>query len=609
MRIDHEQTAPAHLPRTQGRPRVREEHREEPLSQQPGQLIAWLVRRRWWQFSALWLSIIMAASLGVAAQYGMKLIVDAMSLQRPAESVWAFLTLFIGLVMAESVFWRLSGWIGCNTVVDVGIDVRTRLFAYLSAHSVDFVTRNSSGALGGRITATAGSTGALIATLTWRIAPPCVDFLGAVVLLMTIQPWMAVALVCFVLLMAAALALFGRRGRPLHQAYAAANSKVTGELVDLVSNLWTIKSFSAREREIRRVAEVTGSEGQAHRTSWLFLEQARVLHDVCVWIMTGTMMTWSIHRWLEGTSTAGDVVLVSALSFRILHGSRELALAFVEATQHVGVLREMLGVIAIPHDPQDAPGAKAFQPGAGSIRLQDVDFAYRDGSPVLKNFSLDIPAGQRVGIVGPSGSGKSTLLGLIQRLHDVQAGAVIVDGQDVRTVSQESLRAAIAVVPQEISLLHRSISQNLRYGRPDATDAELKAVAEAAHVDEFVRDFPQGYETLVGERGVRLSGGQRQRVGIARAMLKDTSIFLLDEATSALDTAAERQIHAALHRAMEGRTVVAVAHRLSTVASFDRIVVLCQGRVVEDGHPEQLRRAGGLYQRLWNAQAKGQNVA
>lgn len=581
---------------------------ETSLPQEPSGLIFSLVRARRWQFVALWLTIVCAASFGVAAQYGMKLIVDAMSAQHTGEAIWRYLALFIGLITAESVFWRLSGWLGCNTVIAVGIDVRLRLFRYLSAHSVDFVTRNSSGALGGRITATAGATGALVAALTWKIAPPCIDFVGAVVVLSTIQPWMAVALICFVSLIAGALAAFGRRGKPLHEAYATENSKVTGELVDLVSNLWTIKAFSAREREIRRIAECTAREGQAQRRSWLFLEKARVLHDVCVWVMTGTMMTWSIHRWLEGTSTAGDVVLVSTLSFRILHGSRELALAYVEATQHVGVLREMLRVIAVPHDPADAPGAAPLRPAA-SIRLEGVDFSYPDGMQVLKSFSLHIPAGQRVGVVGPSGSGKSTLLALVQRLYDVQAGAILLDGQDVRTVSQDSLRESICVVPQEISLLHRSIRDNLRYGRPEATDEELETVACAAHCEDFINELPHGYDTLVGERGVRLSGGQRQRVGIARAMLKNAPILLLDEATSALDTAAERRIHAALHRLMAGHTVVAVAHRLSTVASLDRIIVLHQGRVVEDGPPERLRHAGGLYEQLWKAQAKGQETA
>jgi ATP-binding cassette subfamily B protein len=325
--------------------------------------------------------------------------------------------------------------------------------------------------------------------------------------------------------------------------------------------------------------------------------------------MAGTMMTWSIHKWLQGTSTVGDVVVVSALSFRILHGSRELALSLVEASQHLGIVRETLGVIAAPHDPEDAPNPVPFVRGTGTIQLDAVDFAYPDGTQVLRNFSLDIPAGQRLGMVGPSGSGKSTVLALVQRLQDVQAGAVRVDGQDLRSVQQDSLRDAIAVVPQEILLLHRTIGENLRYGRPAASDEEVRAIARAAYCDEFISRLPQGYETVVGERGARLSGGQRQRVGIARALLKGAHFLLLDEATSALDTASERQIQAAIAHLMRARTVVAVAHRLSTVSSFDRVVVLVQGRIVEDGPPCRLRHAGGLYEQLWNAQAKGQETA
>jgi ATP-binding cassette subfamily B protein len=577
------------------------------LPQGPVQLLLALALRRRWHFAALWASIILAASFGVAAQYGMKLIVDAMAAGQH-DAIWTWLALFIGLIAAESVFWRLSGWLGCNTVVAVGIDVRLQLMDYLSGHSVDFVTRNGSGALGARITATAGATGALVATLTWKIAPPCVDFVGAAVVLLSIEPWMAAALSMFVVLVAAIIIAFGRRGRPLHQAYAAENSKVTGELIDIVGNLWTVKAFSARQREYRRVQAMTAHEGRAQRRSWLFLEKARVLHDLCLWAMAGTMMTWSIQKWLADTGTAGDVVVVSALSFRILHGSRELALSLVEASQQMGVVRDMLSVLGVPQQPRDAPDAAPFVAGAGGIALQAVAFAYPGGAQVLDGFSLDIPPGQRIGIVGPSGSGKSTLLALVQRLHDVGSGAVCIDGQDVRRVRQDSLRAAIAAVPQEISLLHRSIGENLRYGRPDASEEELRAAARAAHCEEFIAELPQGYDTVVGERGARLSGGQRQRVGIARAMLKDASILLLDEATSALDSASERQIQAALRRAMRGRTVIVVAHRLSTVAGLDRVIVLVHGRIVEDGPPARLKHAGGMYERLWNAQAQGQET-
>jgi ATP-binding cassette subfamily B protein len=224
---------------------------------------------------------------------------------------------------------------------------------------------------------------------------------------------------------------------------------------------------------------------------------------------------------------------------------------------------------------------------------------------VFRNFNLDIPAGQKIGLVGPSGAGKSTLISLIQRLDDVQAGRILIDSQPVTEVTQDSLRARIAVVPQDIALFHRSVLENIRYGRPEATDKDVYKAARDAYCDDFIRELPQGYDTIVGERGVRLSGGQRQRLGIARAFLKNAPILILDEATSALDTQSEREIQMALAELMRGRTVVAIAHRLSTVASFDRIVVLVDGKIAEDGPPSILKEEGGMFEDLWRLQVKG----
>ncbi|HEY0418492.1 MAG TPA: ATP-binding cassette domain-containing protein, partial [Acetobacteraceae bacterium] len=232
-------------------------------------------------------------------------------------------------------------------------------------------------------------------------------------------------------------------------------------------------------------------------------------------------------------------------------------------------------------------------------------FAYYDRRDAVRDIDIVIPAGQKVGIVGPSGAGKSTLVALLQRLHDVQHGTILIDGQPISAVTQDSLRAVMAVVPQEITLFHRSILENIRFGRPGATDDEVVAAARAAACDGFVRHLPQGYDTIVGERGTKLSGGQRQRIGIARAFLKDAPILILDEATAALDTASEMEIQRALVGLMRDRTVIAVAHRLSTLAAFDRVIVMSDGYVAEDGPPAELRRQGGLFDHMWRLQADG----
>jgi ATP-binding cassette subfamily B protein len=564
------------------------------------------VRMRPWLFGTVFTVIVGAAACAVGVQYAMKLLIDAMDAEnRQAALVWAPLALFIGLIAMENVLWRLGGVIGSKAVIATGVDLRLDLFEHLTGHPMRYFNQHFSGALGNRVTTAAAATGGLFSTLIWNIVPPITDFLGAVIVLSTIRWPMALALIASVLLVGWLLIVFGIRGRQVHRTYAELASKASGELVDVVSNVWTVKAFSARARERQRLSGELGVEARAQRKSWMYIEKARLIHDVCLVLMAGGMLAWAITLWRGGSITTGDVVIVSALTFRILHGSRDLALALVGTAQQFGVINETLQVIAQPHEVRDPGHAAKLRAVLGAIRFENVSYTYPDGREVFEGFDLDIPAGQRVGLVGPSGAGKSTLISLIQRLDDVQGGRILIDGQPITEVTQDSLRARIAVVPQDIALFHRSVLENIRYGRPDATDEEVYGAARNAYCDGFIRELPQGYDTIVGERGVRLSGGQRQRLGIARAFLKDAPILILDEATSALDMQSERDIQMALADLMRGRTVVAIAHRLSTVASFDRVLVLVDGRVYEDGPPALLRKEGGLFKDLWRLQVEG----
>jgi ATP-binding cassette, subfamily B, bacterial len=302
----------------------------------------------------------------------------------------------------------------------------------------------------------------------------------------------------------------------------------------------------------------------------------------------------------------GDVVLTVSISFRILHGSRDFAFALVNATQFIARIAESIQVIGEDHSVVDEPDARQLIHLGGSVEFENVDFAYPGGRQVFHGLDLRIEPGQRVGLVGPSGAGKTTLISLVQRLADVDGGRVLIDDQDIRAMTQDSLRSAIAVVPQDISLFHRSVLENIRYARPDAANDEIFAAAKAARCDDFINALPEGYATIVGERGTKLSGGQRQRIGIARALLKNAPIVVLDEATSSLDSASEIEIQRALEVLMQGRTVLAIAHRLSTVTKFDRVVVLQHGRVVEDGPPAELRRRHGLFDRMCRLQENNQ---
>ena len=337
-----------------------------------------------------------------------------------------------------------------------------------------------------------------------------------------------------------------------------------------------------------------------------YMEKLRLLHAAVTAGLTAGLLAWAILLWEQGTASSGDVVLVTSLGFTILHGTRDLAVALVDTTQHVARLSEALATLLLPHELIDAHHARRLEQPRGRVEFRHVTYAYPASSQsVLDDFNLVVEAGTRIGLVGRSGSGKSTVLSLLQRLREIPEGLILLDGHDIAELTQDSLHDAIGVVPQDVSLFHRSVMENIRYGRPDATDAEVKAAAEAASCRQFIEALPEGYDTEVGDRGVKLSGGQRQRLAIARAFLRNAPILLLDEATSALDSESEAAVQRALDRLMEGRTVIAVAHRLSTLKNFDRIVVMQNGRILQDGTPQELERSNGPFRDLLMRQSTG----
>ena len=574
-----------------------------------GVFIVHYLRSRPIQFLALFGLVLGGSACAVGVQYGMKLMIDAMTTgAHHPKALHIALTVFVSLVAAEAVMWRLSGWLGARTTIKAGVDIRLDLFRHLAGHSMRYFQDQMGGALGHRVTATAGAFGAIVNRMVWDIAPPCVSFLGALLLFSTLDGGMTMALAGFVGLTTASLVAVGLRGRHHHRAYARRSSETGGELMDVIGNMLAVKTFSARERERARLAGAFGDEAQAHTRSWLYNEKIRVANDVALVIMAAATLVWSAHLWRIGKITPGDVVLVSTLTFRLLNGSRDLAMSLIDMGQQYSFIGETLRLVGQPHALLDPAMPRRAPARDGAITLDKVSFGYRPETPILHNLNLHIPPGQRVGLVGASGAGKSTLTQLVQRLYDVNSGQVLVDGQPVQQYAQDELRGRIAVVPQEVSLFHRSVMENIRFGRPEATDAEVFAAARAAHCD-FIADLYDGYDTVVGERGAKLSGGQRQRIGIARAFLKDAPILILDEATSALDAESEAAVQLALGDLMEGRTVLAIAHRLSTLTDMDRILVLADGEVIEDGSPFELQRRGGAFARLWRMQTDSRVVA
>jgi len=544
---------------------------------------------------------ILAAVLGavicsVSTQYGVKFLVDTLS-RGAGASVWTAFFLLGGLIAADNLLWRLASWIANYTFVAVTGDLRRDLFRHLTGHSPSYFADRLPGMLTSRVTATSNAVFTAENMFVWNVLPPCVATVAAIALVCTISLPMAAALATVAGIMVLLMFRIAAAGRPLHHDFAGKAAAVDGEMVDVVSNMPLVRAFGGFLREHRRFDLTVDREMDARRRSLFYLEKLRIFHAVVTITLTLALLAWAIMLWTNGEATTGDVVLACTLGLSVLQATRDLAVALVDVTQHLARLAEAVATLLVPHELRDHPEAAPLVRRGASVEFERIGFRYPDGLQIFDDFSFRFKPGERVGLVGHSGGGKSTLFALLQRFYDVQQGRVLLDGQDIARVTQDSLRDAIGVVPQDISLFHRSMMENIRYGRPDASDDQVLEAAIAARCD-FIERLPAGMRTIVGDRGVKLSGGQRQRIAIARAFLKDAPLLLLDEATSALDSESEEIIREALARLMRGRTVIAIAHRLSTVRNFDRIVVLQTGRAIQDGPPDQLMRRQGLYREL-----------
>jgi ATP-binding cassette subfamily B protein len=545
------------------------------------------------------LAVLAAVTCSVSTQYGIKFLVDALSAgPEGTVSVWVPFGVLVSLIAADNLLWRVASFIASRTFVAVTGDLRRDLFRHLTGHAPSYFADRLPGMLTSRVTATSNAVFTVENMFVWNVLPPCVATLGAIALLTTVSVPMAAGLSLIAAMLVVAMFRLAAGGRPLHHDFADKAAAVDGEMVDVIGNMPLVRAFGGLHREYRRFHDTVDRELTARRRSLIYLEKIRLFHAAITIALTVGLVAWAITMWQRGLATTGAVVLVATLGLSVLHATRDLAVALVDVTQHMARLSEALATLLVPHELRDHPEATTLVRHGATVTFERVGFNYPDGRKVFDNFSLQLEPNQRVGLVGPSGSGKSTMFALLQRFYDVQRGHIRIDRQDIARVTQESLREAIAVVPQDISLFHRSIMENIRYGRPGASDDDVQAAAIAAHCMTFIEALPGGISTIVGDRGVKLSGGQRQRIAIARAFLKDAPIVLLDEATSALDSESEEAIRQALDHLMRGRTVIAIAHRLSTLRNFDRVVVMQGGCVVQDGPPNKLMRRDGVYREL-----------
>ncbi|YCI06075.1 ABC transporter ATP-binding protein/permease (plasmid) [Ensifer sp. D2-11] len=461
-----------------------------------------------------------------------------------------------------------------------------------------------------RISQVASAVQQQIVVAFYQVPLFLVQFVGSLVLL-TALSW-PLALPVFVWIAAnialavAAVPHFSQRSRRT----ARARSLVVGAMTDLYSNIQMVKLFAAEDSEagaMRKIMENAVESQQRERRIHLTTDTCVILINTVLTLATSIIGFWGLG---SGFVTVGQFVASIAIVLRLNANSRAFLQMGQQIFQAVGTIRDAMPVVTTPPTITDTPNARSLAVMAGEVEFRNVQFEYRQGQGVIENLSLTVRAGEKVGLVGLSGAGKSTLVSLLLRFFDLKGGAIYIDGQDIRSVTQASLRESIGVVTQDVSLLHRSVGDNIRYGRPSASWEEVEHAAILAEADGFIANIKDsegrtGYDAFVGDRGVKLSGGQRQRVAIARVLLKDAPILVLDEATSALDSEAEAAVQDKLALLMEGKTVIAIAHRLSTIASMDRIVVLDQGRIVEEGVPPALLERDGLYARLWKRQTGG----
>jgi len=544
------------------------------------------------------ISVVAAVACSVGTQYGVKYLVDGLSAGASrAGAVWLAFVFLMSLIAADNFLWRIASWTASFTFVGVTGDLRRDIFRHLTGHAPSYFSDRLPGMLTSRITATSNAVFTVENMFVWNVLPPCMATVTAMFLIGTVSPSMSAALSVIAGAMVIGMFHLAAAGKPLHDDFADKAAAVDGEMVDVISNLPLVRAFCGHSFEHDRFDATVNRELTARGRSLRYLEKLRITHAAVTVVLTVALLAWAIMLWQRGSATTGDVVLVCTLGLCILSATRDLAVALVDITQHFARLTEAIATLLLPHELRDHPQAGPLVKSGAAIAFNNISFHYPGGVQVFDKFSLRIQPGQRVGLVGQSGGGKSSLFVLLQRFYDVRQGSITIDGQDISRVTQQSLRQAISVVPQDISLFHRSILENIRYGRPNATDDEVLRAAIAARCD-FVETLPEGLATMVGDRGVKLSGGQRQRIAIARAFLKDAPILLLDEATAALDSESEEAIREALARLMRGRTVIAIAHRLATLRNFDRVVLLKAGSIIEDGPPDGLMQGQGPYREL-----------
>lgn len=573
---------------------------------------------RYWQASLRYKKTVSLAIFGIIAASVLNVIVplyfkkffDILSNGSVTDIVVkelvAVLVIIAVLRLVQWVLWRLATFTSSYTQSKVMTDLTDYCFAYLQNHSFGFFTENFVGSLVKKVKWFGRSYEVISDRVLWDLLPLVVNISIIIVVLFRRDFYLGLGVLVWLIIFFVINAFFIRFKLKYDIQRSEMETKTTGYLADTITNQSTIKLFNGFDREIKGFGLINNELRRLRRLTWDFGNIFEAVQGFFMTILEIGIFYLAINLWKQGILTVGDFVLIQAYLINMFMSIWNFGKVIRHIYESLADADEMTVILETPYEVADVKNARDLRVTDGRIIFEQVDFNYRRTRSVLKRFTLEIAPHERLAIVGSSGAGKTTLVKLLLRMHDVSAGRILIDGQDIAHVTQRSQRRQIGLVPQDPILFHRSLMDNIRYGKPEASEREVIAAAKAAHCHEFISTLADGYNTHVGERGVKLSSGERQRVAIARAILYNAPILVLDEATSSLDSESERLIQDALSRLMAGKTVLAIAHRLSTIKKMDRIIVIDRGGIVETGtHDVLLKKNNGFYKHLWELQAGG----
>lgn len=552
---------------------------------------------------------ILWAFINTFSPYVLKLIIDHVVAFKGNKSdllsaTQPYVLGYIGLWVGLCANMRLLDWVKLKLFPQIREDIMVRMFSYLNQHSHRYFQNNFAGSLVNKIADMQNGVIDIFNILDDLYAQT-LGLSVATITLLFIHPIFSVILLGWAVTFLLMTFLFLKPIQNLSSIFAEAKTSVVGKMVDSISNMMNVRLFARHREETQYIHKSIKDVVQKDRSMQAKIIKMRLCWDVSIVVLVGLNLFILLHMYSQNLVTIGDFTFVISLSISILWNLWFLASQLVSFSEQVGFCQQALAIISFPHEIVDEHSAKPLIVSRGEIKFHNVTFHYGEGRQLFKNKNVVIHSGQKVGLVGFSGSGKSTFVNLILRLFEVESGEIKIDEQNINQVTQESLREQIALIPQDISLFHRTLMENIRFGNTEATDEEVISAAKKAHCYEFIQELTHGYQSMVGERGIKLSGGQRQRIAIARAMLKNAPILILDEATSSLDSVTEKYIQEALNVLMRGKTTIVIAHRLSTLSKMDRILVFDKGEIIEDGTHEMLLAKGGHYARMWHMQARG----